>query len=145
MPQTQTAKSHASNDLAFLASGLLLVFNFALAVVYTLRQWPMHSRSHLWWIVMSVVAIVLALRIRRYATKNQDRIIRLEERLRYAALLSAPDLARAQSLTIPQIVALRFASDAELPALMNRATQENLSAKQIKESISIWRPDHQRV
>ena len=72
-------------------------------------------------------------------------MIRLEERQRMAALLPAPLLARAGALTERQIVALRFASDAELPTLVDRTLTENLAPKQIKALIATWRPDYYRV
>ena len=141
----QSFKKHTASDPVFITIGLILLVNVVLALYITIRDWPLHSRSHLWWIVVSVALVMLALRVRGYATRNQDRIIRLEERVRYAALLPPAELARAAGLTMPQIVALRFASDAELPALVDRALAENLAPKQIKQSITTWRPDHQRV
>ena len=141
----QNVKNHAASDPAFITVLLILLTNVVLALYITVRQWPLHSRSHLWWIVVSVALVMLALRVRAYATKNQDRIIRLEERLRYAALLTPAELSRASALTMGQIVALRFASDAELPSLIDRTLKENLVPKQIKQSITTWRPDYQRV
>ena len=145
MPETQNFKNHTRRDPVFMAVLLAFAVDIVLAIYYTIAQWPRHSRSHLWWIVLSIAWFLLAGLARSYATKNQDRIIRLEESLRYAALLSTADLARTRSLTTPQIVALRFASDAELPALFERTLAENLAPKQIKQIIVVWRPDHNRV
>ncbi len=146
MPATQTYGNHARFDPFwhyFLAP--LALINIILSIYYTIHQWPMHSRSHLWWIVMSFFLFIAIFKIRTYALQNQDRIIRLEERLRYATLLS-PDLnQQAQALTLNQIIALRFASDSELPALISRALTENLTSKQIKQSITAWRPDETRI
>jgi hypothetical protein len=89
--------------------------------------------------------VVLLIISRAYTTALQDRIIKLEMRLRSAQLL-APDrqgvLAR---LSKPQIVALRFASDEELPILIERAERENLTADQIKRAVKNWAPDWDRT
>lgn len=100
---------------------------------------------HNWLVVLSLALVVLAVNSRLKDLKVQDRVIRLEERLRYAALLSPADLAASAALTIPQIVALRFASDAELPALLARTLAEKLEPKQIKQDIVSWRADDHRV
>ena len=74
---------------------------------------------------------------RVYTTKLQDRIIKLEMKLRFAQLLSPAQQAMLARLSLPQVVALRFASDSELPALVERADRDRLTADQIKTS------DHQ--
>ena len=89
--------------------------------------------------------IVLLLISRSYTTKLQDRIIKLELRVRSAQLLSAQQQAALSRLSMPQIVALRFASDAELPALLERAEREHLTADQIKRAIKNWVADLDRT
>jgi hypothetical protein len=82
---------------------------------------------------------------RVYTTKLQDRIIKLEMRMRAATLLSPAQQLVLARLEKSQIVALRFASDAELPALVERAEREKLSSKQIKQAITTWVPDWDRT
>jgi cell division protein ZapA (FtsZ GTPase activity inhibitor) len=146
MPEAQNFKNHTRWDppMHFFVLPLLFI-NLIFAVVYCVRHWPDHARLSVWWIVMSIAFIVLAVNSRVKTLKAQDRIIRLEEKLRMAALLPADELARTKALTEAQFVALRFASDDELPALVKRTLDQNLSPKQIKESINSWRPDYFRV
>jgi hypothetical protein len=84
-------------------------------------------------------------RMRAYATHSQDRIIRLEERLRLMQILPEPVQARIGELSTSQLISLRFASDAELPALTMRALDEKLDRDGIKQAITQWRPDTFRV
>lgn len=89
--------------------------------------------------------IVLLLISRLFITRLQDRIIKLEMRVRGAQLLSPQQQAALSRLSRPQIVALRFASDAELPALLERAEREHLTADQIKRAIKNWVADLDRT
>lgn len=98
-----------------------------------------------WNVLAWAAAIALTLRIRSYPLKLQDRIIRLEERLRLATLLDEPLKARIGELEVGQLVGLRFASDAEIPGLVKIALDEKLSGEEIKKRIQTWRPDTLRV
>jgi hypothetical protein len=82
---------------------------------------------------------------RAYITKLQDRIIKLEMRLRCATLLTPEQQRQLTQLGNKQIVALRFASDAELPALVDRAVREKLAPTDIKRAIKSWIPDLDRT
>lgn len=80
-----------------------------------------------------------------YALGNQDRIIRLEFRLRYFQLTGKPFDALEEQLSFRQIAALRFASDGELLALIQEAVDKKLSGNEIKKSIKNWKADYMRV
>ena len=123
----------------------MLLLNLVFAIYATIHAWPGFQHTHLWWIAMSIVLFVMAGMSRHYAVKNQDRIIRLEEQLRLADLIDEENLSLIDAITIKQYIALRFASDAELPSLAARAVAENLDPKQIKQAVTTWRPDNDRV
>ncbi len=88
---------------------------------------------------------VLLYTSRHYTTALQDRIIKLEMRVRTAAFLTPEQQRQLMHLDIKQIVALRFASDAEMPALLERAAREKLPPKEIKRAIKAWVPDYDRT
>jgi hypothetical protein len=90
----------------------------------------------------SVNFMILFFYAREFATKVQDRAIRAEENLRHFTLTG--NLLDPR-LTMPQIIALRFAPDLEFVELANRAVAENLSNDDIKKSIKNWKPDHHRA
>jgi Family of unknown function (DUF6526) len=119
---------------------------FALTLLATIVHLVRRPGLHSAWLVVVIVATIVAIfKLRLYPLKVQDRIIRLEERLRLATLLDAPLRPRIAEFTESQLVALRFASDAELPALAARALNERLSATEIKKAVQQWRPDYWRV
>lgn len=79
---------------------------------------------------------------RIYSLKVQDRVIRSEENFRHFLLTGKP---LPQGIRLRQIIAIRFASDEELPGLVKRAVEEKLSPKDIKSAIKNWRADHNRI
>lgn len=99
-----------------------------------------------WTLVFLAAGVLVAtFLVRLNALKAQDRVIRLEERLRLNGLLSDPLRSRIGELTESQLIALRFASDAECPSLVEKALAQKLGSKQIKQSIVHWRADTFRV
>ncbi len=92
---------------------------------------------------MSLATLLAISRI--YITRLQDRIIKLEMRMRVAALLQPPQSEMLGRLTTKQIAALRFASDEELPALVERVARENLKPDDIKRAVTMWVPDLDRT
>jgi len=119
---------------------------FAITAIISVVHLATHPGLDSAWLVVFMLAATAAVfKIRLYALKLQDRIIRLEERLRLAILLDKPMRARIGELSESQLVGLRFASDAELPALAAKALSEKLSNADIKKTVGQWRPDYWRV
>ena len=146
MAQPQSFQNHTRYDPLFHFFVIpMLLLNLAFAIYATIHAWPGYQHTHLWWIVMSIVFLAMAEISRASALRAQNRIIRLEEQLRLADLVDEQHLELVEALTMEQYIALRFASDAELSALDQRAVSENLTPKQIKQIITTWRPDHHRV
>lgn len=104
------------------------------------------SFAGLFGVLFAAALIVLAVRARLFALAVQDRLIRLEERLRYERVLPEELRWRADELITNQFVSLRFASDDELPTLMKRVLDEKVtSRKAVKQLIENWRPDYLRA
>jgi hypothetical protein len=139
----QTYSNHVRRDPLF---HFFLLPVLAISVGMSVHVCVRHpSFLTAWGIVFVVAVTVIALKARLYALKVQDRVIRLEERLRLAVLL--PESLRPQiaKLSEDQLIALRFASDQEIPALVERALAANLSRADIKKLVKNWRPDDWRV
>ncbi len=139
----QTYANHARFDplYHFFLAPIALILVIA-SIVHLVRH------PHPWGLVHVVLAFalfILVFKVRTYSLKVQDRVIRLEERLRLATLLPEPLRSRINELDIRQLIALRFASDAEIPALVERTLNEKLTQKQIKQAIQNWRADNFRV
>jgi hypothetical protein len=143
MSEPQSLKNHARLDPAYHVLLLALyVANLVYAGFHVYRQ---PSLSSGWYVVLSVLAIVPLLKIRTYALKVQDRVIRLEERLRLQTLAPQEWQAQLYRLTEDQLIALRFAGDDEVVGLAKQALEQNLNRKQIKERIRNWRADDWRI
>jgi hypothetical protein len=94
----------------------------------------------------TAVALVLLTFIARYfALRVQDRVIRLEMRLRLKEILPASMHADINRLSISQMVGLRFAGDAEMPALVATALKDNLKGNDIKKLVTDWQADYDRA
>jgi hypothetical protein len=114
-----------------------------IAAIVNVVRFPAFGSA--WLVVVSVAAVVAIFKMRLYSLKVQDRVIRLEERFRLHQILSEPLRSRIPELTVGQLVALRFASDAELPSLVTRALSEKLSKDDLKKAVTLWRADFFRV
>ena len=114
-------------------------------VVVTWNLIQNFSYGQAWLLVLSIAGVVAVLKFRLYALKVQDRVIRLEERLRLGQLLPDKLRGRIPELDGAQLIALRFACDEEVPRLCEKALAGKMSRKDIKKAIVTWRPDYNRV
>jgi hypothetical protein len=102
--------------------------------------------GHLINLLVAIALIVMAFLGRIFALGVQDRVIRLEERMRYERLLPEDLKPRIGEFTIAQLVSLRFASDPELPALARKVLDGKINNRTaIKQMVQNWRADYQRV
>ncbi|MBC7486289.1 MAG: hypothetical protein H7282_06025 [Cytophagaceae bacterium] len=107
------------------------------------------NQHRLIWLAITGTLLVIAwlsyIVRQHYALNNQNRIVRLEMRFRYYVLTQKRFEPLEAQLSFGQVAALRFASDEELPDLVQRAVKEKLSSDDIKKAIRVWMPDHMRV
>jgi len=143
MSETQSLKNHARLDPFFhIFIFALYLLNLVYAGFHLYRQTSLSSG---WYLVLSLAAIVPIVKLRNYPLKVQDRVIRLEERLRLQSLAPQQWHAQIFRLNEGQLIALRFAGDDEVVELAKQALEHNLGRKQIKERIKNWRSDEWRV
>jgi hypothetical protein len=141
-PQTYENHTRWHAPFHFFLAPVLLT-NVVVAVVQLVRD---PNLDRIWWLVVSMALVVMGALVRTYPLKAQDRIIRLEESLRYYQLLPEELAARAASLTTAQTVALRFAPDEELEGLVREVLAGGLTKPdEIKRAVKGWRADTLRV
>jgi hypothetical protein len=145
MPEQQNYSNHAKwfPPFHFFAAPILL----ANLIWSFFRLKPSgYSAYSIFYVFVAAALLVSLFAARIMALRVQDRVIRVEERLRYQRLLPADLQARADEFTVNQFVSLRFASDAELPALARKVLDEKLNdRKTIKQLVKVWRPDNLRA
>lgn len=117
------------------------------ALVVALQlAWANPSRETLLLVILAVSASMSLLSARVMALTVQNRVIRLEMRLRLREALPAPLAERAKALKVRHLVALRFAGDAELPSLVERCLSGELDGTDaVKKAIRDWQPDFLRA
>jgi len=142
--KTQSYANHRHNPkLSFIGFLFLLLAT----VAFAFRWFDIGGRYAM---AIGLLALIASIQVllsisRIYITQLQDRIIKLEMKVRCATLLTPAQQAAYSQLSKAQVVALRFASDEELPTLLDRAARENLDADQIKRAIQNWVPDWDRT
>jgi hypothetical protein len=148
----QSLKSYGRlNPPSHVVLFTVLVANLVFALYYVAHHWNdsyTSSDSYFaskWYLVLSLVAFIPLFKLRSYPIKLQNRIIRLEERLRLHVLAPAEWHAQIHRLTEDQLIGLRFAPDDEVVELAKLALKDNLSRKQIEGRIKNWRPDESRI
>jgi len=140
---TQNLKNHGRIDPPYhMVLFTVLLVNLAIVITYTVMHFSVFSA---WLLIVSIAVFIPFAKLRAYPLKVQDRVIRLEERIRLQALAPAEWHAQICRLTEDQLIGLRFAADDEVVELAKQALEKNLSRKQIKERIQSWRSDDWRI
>jgi hypothetical protein len=139
----QNLKNHGRVDPPFhMVLATVLAVNLFIVGLYAFKNFSLFTG---WLVILSIAVWIPVLKLRLYPLKVQDRVIRLEERLRLQALAPPEWHAQIYRLSEDQLVGLRFASDDEVVALAKEALEQNLTRKQIKERVKSWRPDEFRI
>jgi hypothetical protein len=141
MPQTFANHMRLDPPYHFFVAPVAAI-SVLVAIWNTIQHFDFIS---MWLIVVSLAVFVAVFKARAYALKAQDRVIRLEERLRLTTLLPEAQRSKIGELSESQLIALRFACDAELPGLFEKTLSGKLPAAEIKKAIVNWRPDYFRI
>jgi hypothetical protein len=123
----------------------VLIANLVFSVFHMVHHWADSFFASKWYVFLSLVVFIPFFKLRLYPLKVQDRVIRLEERLRLQALAPAEWHSQIYRLTEDQLIGLRFAADDEVVELAKQALEHNWTRKQIKERIMNWRADNWRI
>jgi hypothetical protein len=151
---SQNLKNHARYiPLFHFVAGPILLLNLVYAIYTLVVAFGSQEKNHAALVVDNVENLLLAVALlilfgsaRAFATTVQDRIIRLEEQVRFERLFPADLRARIPEFTRDQFVALRFASDSELPTLAREVLDQRIHDRSaIKQMVKEWRADHLRV
>ena len=143
-------KQNYANHIRFYIPHHFILLPIVLGLTaFSIRNACVYEQQRLIWIFLSVLSFsvcFLTFMVRQhYALGNQNRIVRLEFRLRYYELFGVSAQKIESSLTFSQIAALRFANDDEFKILLDKALKEHLSSDKIKKSIHDWQADDMRV
>ena len=139
----QNLKNHGRLDPSFhVVTFFVLIVNLIVSIFFLVQHLCFYSA---WLVVLSLVVFIPFFKLRLYPMKVQDRVIRLEERMRLQALAPSEWHTQIYRLSEDQLIGLRFAADDEVVELAKQALEHNLNRKQIKERIKDWRPDNWRV
>jgi hypothetical protein len=141
-------KQDFSNHVRYYPAHHFVFYPIVLALLITSISFAIKESNNLWWVMSFVIFLLgwLSFMMRQhYALVLQNRVVRLEMRYRYYRLTKTAFEPVELQLSFGQLAALRFASDDELSALVEKTLAENLSPTSIKKSIVNWVPDHMRV
>jgi hypothetical protein len=141
---SQNLKNHARYiPLFHFVAGPILLINFVYSIVLAIRVpiWDNIDGA-----LVGLALVILFFAARGFATRLQDRVIRLEEQVRFERLFPTDLRTRIPEFTRDQFVALRFASDSELPTLAREVLDQRIHDRNaIKQMVKEWRADHLRV
>ncbi len=122
---------------------LILLINLIYSAYVAVTSFSVDSVIGL---LLAVALVMIGLFARLFALGAQDRVIRLEERLRLHELLPPGEKGIVDNLSTEQLIGLRFASDDEVGSLVTTVSAEGIEGREeIKKRVRDWRPDHQRI